>query len=198
VFSFYLFVSRHEVHSTNTHTADEHSSASTYSSFYAQLGCFYTVVPDYMLVYGRACVRNPSIMHIYCETKLLFPRGSEGDNFLLAHYTVSSSLNPVASVEVELMPCRTQYWKYYYGFFVFPWKKTFFLFNVFLFFIKSIKLAKQLENCHDTNKATWETFSSHAEVVKNSFCPLLQAFKALILSGMLSIRVLQNVVIFSL
>jgi len=80
----------------------------------------------------------------------------------------------------------------FYGFFVFLWKTTFILFT------KSVKLTKQLEKRYDTNKSTLETFSSHAEVVQYSFCPLLEALKALILSGMLSIWVLQNQVIFFL
>jgi len=69
-------------------------------------------------------------------------------------------------------------------------KKTCFLFT------KSIKLTKQLEKRFETTKATLETISSHAEVVQYSFCPLLEAFKALILSGMLS-WVFQNLVTVS-
>jgi len=44
--------------------------------------------------------------------------------------------------------------------FLFFRKKSCFLFT------KSIKVIKQLEKCYDTNKATLEKFSSHAEVVK--------------------------------
>jgi len=65
-------------------------------------------------------------------------------------------------------------------------------------FTKSITLTKQLEKRHDNDKTTLETFSSHAEVVQYLVCPPLEAFKALILSVMLSIWVLQNLVIFSL
>jgi len=43
--------------------------------------------------------------------------------------------------------------------FLFFQKKSFFSFT------KSIKVTKQLEKCYDTNKATLEKFSSHAEVV---------------------------------
>jgi len=71
-------------------------------------------------------------------------------------------------------------------------KKTWFLFT------RSIKLTKQLKKRYDTNNATLETFSPHAEVVQYLFFLLLEAFKALILSGMLSLWVLQNLVIFSL
>jgi len=76
--------------------------------------------------------------------------------------------------------------------FCFSAKKTCFLFS------KSIKLAKQHEKRYDNNKATLETFSPQVKVVQSSFCPLLEAYKALILSGMLSLWVLQNLVIFSL
>ena len=51
---------------------------------------------------------------------------------------------------------------------------------------------KQLEKRYDTDKAASEMFSSHAEGVQYLVCPPLEAFEALILSGILSIWVLQN------
>jgi len=61
-----------------------------------------------------------------------------------------------------------------------------------VFIHKSIKLMKQLEKRYDTDKAASEMFSSHAEGVQYLVCPPLEAFEALILSGILSIWVLQN------
>jgi len=76
----------------------------------------------------------------------------------------------------------------------------------FLFFHKKrvchsqslIKVTKQLDKRYDTNNATLARFYSHAEVVQYLVCLPVGAFKALILSGMLLIRVFQNLLIFSL
>ena len=70
--------------------------------------------------------------------------------------------------------------------FLFFYKKSCFSFT------KSIKVTKKLEKRYDTNKATLKKFPSHAEVVQCLVCPPLEAFKAWILSGMLSIKVFQN------
>jgi len=66
------------------------------------------------------------------------------------------------------------------------------------YFAKSIRVTKQLEKHYDNNKATLEKFSSHAKVVQYLVCPPFEAFKALILPGMLSTRVFRNLLIFSL
>jgi len=65
-------------------------------------------------------------------------------------------------------------------------------------FTKSIKLQKQLGKRYDTNKAILETFLSLAGVVQYAVYHPFEAFKTLILSGMLSVWVLQNLGIFSL
>ena len=136
---------------------------------------------------------NPGCPSSHTHTfsaRLLFDKTfSQPDVFAVANYPVVA-LSVFCSI-VFLMHRHIQYWKNYYGVLIFPWRNVFFIHKI-------NKTKKQLEKRFDTNKTTLETFSSLAEVVQYLLCLHFEAFKALILSSILSMWVLQNLVIFSL